>query len=80
MLSSCTDRLLQRNLLYTAVTRAKQYCAIIGMKDVVDTAIDTNDIELRNSLLSNCLKHFDEQRYRQIHEDVFIEYEEDDED
>lgn len=61
------SRLLQRNLLYTAVTRAKKECRIIGEMKTVDEAILTNDIEFRNTLLESRLKHFDRERYETIH-------------
>ena len=60
-------RLLQRNLLYTAVTRAKKECRIIGEMKTVDEAILTNDIEYRNTLLESRLTHFDRERYETIH-------------
>lgn len=52
-------RFLQRNLLYTAVTRAKKECRIVGEKEAVDAAILANDIEFRNTKLADRLKHFD---------------------
>jgi len=61
------SRLLQRNLLYTAVTRAKKECRIIGEMKTVDEAILTNDIEYRNTLLESRLTHFDRERYETIH-------------
>lgn len=60
-------KFLQRNLLYTAVTRAKVECRIIGDMDAVDSAIQTNDIEFRNTMLADRLKHFDFDKYYTIH-------------
>ena len=61
-------RFLQRNLLYTAVTRAKKECRIVGEKEAVDAAILANDIEFRNTKLADRLKHFDMEKYEEIHE------------
>ena len=60
-------QLQQRNLLYTAVTRSKNECRIVGNMDAVDMAIDTNDIENRNSLLKNRLQHYNNEKYLDIH-------------
>ncbi len=35
--------------------------------DAVDVAIDTNDIENRNSLLKNRLQHYNDEKYPNIH-------------
>ncbi|HEX3048927.1 MAG TPA: ATP-binding domain-containing protein, partial [Bacillota bacterium] len=43
--------MLQRNLLYTAVTRAKKMVVLIGTKKAVIIAVKNNKIEERNSLL-----------------------------
>jgi len=43
--------MLQRNLLYTAVTRAKKMAVLIGTKKAIMIAINNNRIEERNSLL-----------------------------
>lgn len=43
--------MLQRNLLYTAVTRAKKMAVLIGTKKAIAIAINNNRIEERNSLL-----------------------------
>ena len=43
--------LLTRNLLYTAVTRAKSYVVMVGIKEVVDAMIENNREVLRNSML-----------------------------
>lgn len=44
--------MLQRNLLYTAVTRAKKMVVIIGTKKAIAIAVKNNRIEERRSLLS----------------------------
>jgi exodeoxyribonuclease V alpha subunit len=47
--------MLQRNLLYTAVTRAKKMVVLIGTKRAIAIAIKNNRIDERNSLLSERL-------------------------
>lgn len=41
-----------RNLLYTAVTRAKQYCCIVGQKATVNKMIHNNTINRRRTTLA----------------------------
>ena len=48
--------MLQRNLLYTAVTRAKKMVVLIGTKKAVAIAIKNNRIEERHSLLQQRLQ------------------------
>ncbi len=47
--------MLQRNLLYTAVTRAKKMVVLIGTKKAIAIAVNNNRIEERNSLLQKRL-------------------------
>jgi exodeoxyribonuclease V alpha subunit len=47
--------LLQRNLLYTAVTRAKQLVVLVGSKKAIAMAVRNNKIARRNSRLANRL-------------------------
>ncbi len=47
--------MLQRNLLYTAVTRAKQMVVLIGTKKAIAIAVKNNRIQERNSLLKERL-------------------------
>ena len=47
--------MLKRNLLYTAVTRAKDKVVIVGNKKAVSTATRTNDIDKRNTKLASRL-------------------------
>lgn len=49
-------RMLQRNLLYTAVTRAKKVCVIVGQKKALEMAVKNNTIQKRNSLLKERLR------------------------
>ncbi len=48
--------MLQRNLLYTAVTRAKKMVVIIGTKKAIAIAVKNNRIEERHSLLQQRIK------------------------
>lgn len=43
--------LLKRNLLYTAVTRAKEKVVVVGQRDAIDMCIRRNDIDKRNTKL-----------------------------
>jgi len=48
--------MLQRNLIYTAVTRAKQKLIIVGQQSAFDVAVRNDRIQKRNSLLAERLK------------------------
>jgi len=48
--------LFTRNLLYTAVTRAKNYCIIIGSADTVRRMVENDRHEIRYTSLDDCLK------------------------
>lgn len=48
--------LLQRNLLYTCVTRAKKIFVLVGSKRAIGMAISNNKIVKRNTLLDSFLK------------------------
>ena len=48
--------LLQRNLLYTAVTRAKQLVVIVGNKKAIAMAVRNNKIAQRNTRLADRLR------------------------
>ena len=43
--------MLQRNLLYTGITRAKTACVIIGQKKAISMAVRNNAVKKRNTLL-----------------------------
>jgi exodeoxyribonuclease V alpha subunit len=47
--------MLQRNLLYTCVTRAKQIFVLVGSKKAVDIAVSNNKIRQRNTMLAKRL-------------------------
>ena len=52
-------KLLQtRNLLYTAITRAKENIVLVGDKNVMNNMIRNNTINSRYSNLENRIKHF----------------------
>jgi exodeoxyribonuclease V alpha subunit len=47
--------LLQRNLLYTAITRAKRLCVIVGQPRALEVAVRNNRVALRNTGLAERL-------------------------
>lgn len=47
--------LLQRNLLYTAITRAKRFCVLVGQPRALEIAIKNNRVALRNTGLTERL-------------------------
>ena len=50
------SRMLKRNLMYTAVSRAKQQVIIIGQKSALYKCIDTEDVTVRQSRLGAMLR------------------------
>jgi exodeoxyribonuclease V alpha subunit len=50
--------LLQRNLLYTAITRAKRLCVLIGQHRALEIAIRNDRVAQRNTGLAERLKAF----------------------
>ncbi len=44
--------MLQRNLLYTAITRAQRLCVLVGNRKAIGIAINNNRVAERNSALS----------------------------
>lgn len=48
--------MLQRNLLYTAITRAEKLCVLVGNSKAIHIAIHNNQVAQRNSLLSRRLQ------------------------
>jgi len=48
--------MLQRNLLYTCVTRAKKIMVLVGTKKAIAMAIDNNKIVKRNTMMARILK------------------------
>ena len=45
--------MLRRNLLYTAISRAKHKVILIGQRQAVYTAIHRNDVDKRNTALAD---------------------------
>ena len=48
--------MLQRNLLYTAITRAKKLCVLVGSKKAISMAVRNNKVAERNTALDWRLK------------------------
>lgn len=48
--------LLQRNLLYTAITRAKRLCIVIGQPRALEVAVKNDRVALRNTALAERLR------------------------
>jgi len=48
--------MLQRNLLYTAISRAKRMAVIVGTKKAMAMAVKNNRVELRNTRLAERLR------------------------
>ena len=55
-IAQAAPMLLTRNLLYTAMTRAKKMLIIIGNKNVIDFMINNTDSKKRNTGLQYKLK------------------------
>lgn len=56
----CSDthkHMLSRNLLYTAVTRAKKLCVVIGHDGALLHAVNTNEVNKRYTGLAKKLRH-----------------------
>jgi exodeoxyribonuclease V alpha subunit len=47
--------LLQRNLLYTAITRAKRFCVLVGQPYALEMAVRNDRVALRNTALAERL-------------------------
>jgi len=48
--------MLRRNLLYTAVTRARRLCIIVGSRQALAKAVRTEDASVRNTQLELRMK------------------------
>ena len=44
--------MLQRNLLYTAITRARQLCVLVGSRRAIGIAVNNNRVAQRYSALA----------------------------
>ncbi|WP_052366108.1 ATP-binding domain-containing protein [Geomicrobium sp. JCM 19055] len=53
-------RMLKRNLLYTAITRARDYLIMVGEERAYSFAIDHNDHHSRYSYLTERIAHLKE--------------------
>jgi exodeoxyribonuclease V alpha subunit len=60
------DGLLKRNLVYTAITRAKEKLIIVGQKKAYERAVAHPDTQNRNTLLSARLRAFTRQYMKQL--------------
>ena len=60
VLDSSHHVMLQRNLIYTAITRAKERCFLISNYSTLQTAIRNNKISERNSKLTEFLEDTDD--------------------
>lgn len=49
--------MLQRNLIYTAITRAKKVCILIGQQRALSYAIGNVTVSKRNTKLKERLSH-----------------------
>ena len=56
-------QMLKRNILYTAITRAKKKVVLIGNKKAIQTAIQNVQTEARNTMLKYDLKSFYEKEH-----------------
>ncbi|MCZ4098001.1 SF1B family DNA helicase RecD2 [Streptomyces sp. H39-C1] len=59
MVNAAGMMLLQRNLLYTAVTRARRGVMLIGQSDAVQRAVANNHTQRRNTALTHRITHTD---------------------
>lgn len=59
-LLSGPEMLMNRNLLYTALTRAKKLAVLVGLKEVINAMVDNNKEINRYTTLSERLKEFSE--------------------
>ncbi|WP_376773023.1 ATP-binding domain-containing protein [Streptomyces himalayensis] len=57
MISAAGTMLLQRNLLYTAVTRAREGVMLIGQSGAVERAVANNRTRRRNAALNHRVTH-----------------------
>lgn len=58
--------MLKRNLIYTAITRAKSKVILVGEKRALMTAIHSNDSQKRNSFLAERIKQYVEIKEKEI--------------
>ena len=58
--------MLKRNLMYTAISRAKKHVVIIGQKSALYKSIVTEDVTTRKSRLSEFLQESVRERHRVV--------------
>lgn len=58
--------LLQRNLLYTAITRAKRFCVLVGQLQALDIAVHNNRVASRNTALTERLVQLSQGQYQVV--------------
>jgi exodeoxyribonuclease V alpha subunit len=56
--------LLQRNLLYTAITRAKRFCVLVGQPSALEIAVHNDRVALRNTGLAERLLEYAREKSR----------------
>lgn len=61
--------LLQRNLLYTAITRARQLCVLVGSQKALAVAVNTDHRERRNTRLAARLRR--DPRFEDLQMELF---------
>lgn len=52
------EKMSQRNLLYTGITRAKSVCDLICSPEAIKKAVEINSTELRTTMLSDFLRNY----------------------
>lgn len=60
-------RMLQRNLLYTAVTRARQRVWLLGEERAIRKAVDNNQVIRRNTVLGRAVADFVASGVEEVH-------------
>ena len=58
--------LLQRNLLYTAITRAKRFCVLVGQPQALEIAVHNNRVASRNTALAERLLQLSQGQYQVV--------------
>ena len=61
--------ILNKNLLYTAVTRAKKYVVLVGAKKYISMMIHNNFIVTRNTMLKHFLSK-EQAKYDSLYGDI----------
>ena len=61
MLHRSNWKLLQRSVLYTAITRAKKHCTVFSSPQTMRKAVSSNDQQLRVTMLPHWLQEFYEE-------------------